>query len=99
MPPEGAGDGYACLYGNRHFADGPRLLTLFRVRPGADLAIRSEVATEARPDSGRLVWRVDKGGDRVVTGRYYAVFEERVPLSPYGRNLCPGFRSGEFSLP
>jgi hypothetical protein len=97
MPPEAGGGGFACLEGNRHFDDGPRLLTLFKVRPGADLSIRNEVGTQAKPSSGRLVWKVEQ--DTIVPGRYYVAFEERQPLTPYGPNQCPGFRSAEFRLP
>jgi hypothetical protein len=97
MPPESGGGGFACLEGNRHFDDGPRLLTLFKVRPGADLVIRGEVGAQARPSSGRLLWKIEK--ETAVPGHYYVVFEERQPLSPYGPNQCPGFRSTEFALP
>jgi hypothetical protein len=97
MPIEAGGGGFACLEGNRHFDDGPRLLTLFKVRPGADLVIRPEVGTQAHPSSGRLLWKIAR--ETVVAGRYYVVFEERQPLSPYGPNQCPGFRSSEFTLP
>ena len=97
MPPEGDGDGFACLEGNRHFDDGPRLLTLFKVKPGADLAIRHEVGTATRPSSGRVLWKVEKAA--IAPGHYYVVFEERQPLTPYGPNQCPGFRSAEVRLP
>ncbi len=98
MPPEaGGGQGFACLYGNRHFDGGSRLLTLFEVRPGPDLVIRSEVGTRARLGSGRLLWKLE--WDTVAAGRYYVAFEERQPLTPYGPNQCPGFRSAEFALP
>ncbi len=97
MPPEAGGGSFACLEGNRHFDDGPRLLTLFKVRPGADLAIRGEVGPQAKPSSGRLVWKVEK--DTIAPGRYYVAFEERQPLSAHGPNQCPGFRSAEVGLP
>jgi hypothetical protein len=97
MPPESGGAGFACLEGNRHFDDGPRLLTLFMVRPGADLVISHEVGTAARPSSGRVLWKVEKA--KIAPGHYYVVFEERQQLAPYGPNHCPGFRSAEFRLP
>jgi hypothetical protein len=98
MPPTASGEsGFACLYGNRHFPDGPRLLKVYAVRPGVDRAISGAIGAEAKPGSGRLVWKADK--DIVFGGRYYVAFEERVPLSPYGPNECPGFRSREVTLP
>ena len=97
MPPEDGGAGFACLEGNPHFPDGPRLLTLFRVRAGADRTIRAKIGTLAQPSSGRLLWKVEK--ETIAPGRYYVVFAERQPLSPYGPNQCPGFRSAEFRLP
>jgi len=97
MPPESGGSGFACLEGNPHFPDGPRLLTLLRARPGPDLAIRAKIGTLAQPGSGRLLWKVEKA--TIAPGPYYVVFAERQPLSPYGPNQCPGFRSSEFRLP
>lgn len=96
MPPEAGGAGFACLEGNRHFDDGPRLLTLFKVKPGPDLVIRQKVGTATKPSSGRVLWKVEKP---VTPGSYYVVFEERQPLTPYGPNQCPGFRSAQFELP
>lgn len=96
MPPESGGSGFACLEGNRHFDDGPRLLTLFKVKPGPDLVVQHEVGTGTKPSSGRVLWKVEK---RITPGSYYVVFEERQPLTPYGPNQCPGFRSAEFRLP
>jgi hypothetical protein len=98
LPPAGGGgEGFPCLYGNRHFVDGPRLLTVFKVQPGPDPAVTRAVGAEAKPASGRLVWKVEK--KLLVDGRYYAAFEARQPLSPYGPNECPGFDSGETKLP
>lgn len=97
LPPESGGSGFACLEGNRHFDDGPRLLTLFKVKPGPDLAIQREVGAAAEPSSGRVLWKVEKA--TIAPGHYYVVFEERQPLTPYGPNQCPGFRSAEFRLP
>jgi len=97
MPPIPAG-GFACLEGNRRFDDGPRVLHLYLVKPGPDRPLLDiyGAGTEARPASGRLFWKVNKP---LVTGSYYVVFEERVPLSPYGRNECPGFESHPTALP
>ena len=97
MPPEAGGGGFACLEGNRHFDDGPRLLTLFKVKPGPDLVIGHEVGTATKPSSGRVLWKFEK--TQISPGNYYVVFEERQPLTPYGPNQCPGFRSAEFRLP
>lgn len=97
MPPDPAAGGFACLEGNRHFSDGPRLLTIYRVTPGHDRLIVAEVPAEARPESGRLLWKAERS--TVVPGRYYAEFEARIPLTPYGGNECPGFRSREAALP
>jgi hypothetical protein len=96
MPPESGGTGFACLEGNRRFDDGPRLLTLFKVRPGPDLVVQHEVGTVTKPSSGRVLWKAEK---RITPGGYYVVFEERQQLAPYGANQCPGFRSAEFRLP
>jgi hypothetical protein len=70
---------------------------VFRVGPGADRAVTEAVGAEAKPSTGQLIWKADK--QVVPAGRYYAAFEERVPLTPYGANECPGFRSREASLP
>jgi len=100
MPESGPeADPFPCLIGNRHFSDGPRRVNVYRVMPGPDKRIfsRNGVGAEARLDSGRLVW---KGGREVVLpGRYYAEFEERIPLHPYGSNECPAFRSPLVRLP
>jgi hypothetical protein len=96
MPPRGT-EGYACLYGNKHFDDGPRLLTVFRAQSGPDQAVTEAVGAEADPSSGRLAWKADVDG--LTPGRYYAEFEERIRLSPYGGNECPGFSSRAVVLP
>ena len=85
------------MEGNRHFADGPRLLTIYRLQPGEDREIVSEVGAAALPGSGRLVWKAEKR--RIPDGLYYAEFEARIPLTPYGGNDCPGFRSRAAILP
>jgi hypothetical protein len=100
MPPAAAaaaGEKLACLYGNRHFAEGPRLLKVYRVQPGPDQAVTDVFPAEAKPSSGYLIWKAEK--KVVVRDRYYVAFEERVPISPYGANECPGFRSAEVALP
>jgi hypothetical protein len=96
MPPDVAG-GFACLEGNRHFADAPRLLAIYRVQPGSDLEVVSEVPTGAQAGSGRLLWKAEKGP--IAPGLYYAEVEARIPLTPYGGNDCPGFRSRVAMLP
>lgn len=97
MPPDAGAGGFACLQGNRHFPDGPRQLTIYRVQPGGDRKVVSDVAAEAQSDSGRLVWKAQRGA--VASGLYYAEFEPRIPLTPYGGNDCPGFRSRPTMLP
>lgn len=97
MPPDPLVGGFACLEGNRHFADGPRLLTIYRMQPGVDREIVGEVGAEARPESGRLAWKAKRGS--ISPGLYYAEFEARIPLTPYGGNDCPGFRSRPAMLP
>jgi hypothetical protein len=98
MPARRSEDGgFACLYGNPHFPEGPRLLRVYAARPGGDVAISGAIRAEAKPDSGRLVWKAEK--EVVPSGRYYVAIEERLRLSPYGANECPGFRSREVVLP
>jgi hypothetical protein len=100
MPSIGAGrSGFACLEGNRFDPEGPRRLNVYAERPGEDTALLDSYGqgAEARPASGRLLWKVDKA--RLAPGRYYVAFEERIRLSPYGRNECPGFRSRAVTLP
>jgi Excalibur calcium-binding domain len=93
------GERFACLHGNEHFANGPRRLNVYKVLPGPDkplLRRRFGIGAEANSDNGRLVWKLDA---KHVRGRYYVAFEERIPLHPYGRNQCPGFRSRAIELP
>jgi hypothetical protein len=96
---EATGGGFACLEGNRFEPEGPRRLNVYAERPGADIALLDTYGqgAEARPASGRLLWKVDKS--RLASGRYYVAFEDRIRLSPYGRNECPGFRSAATALP
>jgi hypothetical protein len=94
---ESAEGGFACLQGNRHYPDGPRLLKVYRALPGPDRAVSRDLGAEARPDSGRLLWKLDR--EVVPPGRYYAAFEERIRPSPYKSSECPGFRSRATYLP
>lgn len=90
---------FACLTGNRRWPDGPRWVNVYRVEPGGDASILGPhlASAEAKPATGRLVWKVDK--PLKIPGRYYAAFEESVRTSPYGRNPCPEFRSRTIALP
>jgi hypothetical protein len=98
MPPKPDGSGeFACLTGNRHFPDGPRLLRIYRVRAGADLAISPDIAAGAMRESGTLVWKFERRP--VPTARYYVVFEAKIPTAPYAPSECPGFRSPAVVLP
>jgi hypothetical protein len=93
---DGSG-GFACLTGNRHFPDGPRLLKIYRVLPGPDRAITPDIAAGATPETGALAWKFER--KHVPTGRYYAVFEAKIPTAPYAPTECPGFRSAAALLP
>jgi hypothetical protein len=98
MPRKADGSGgFACLAGNRHFPDGPRLLRIYRVLPGPDRAISPDIAAGATPENGTLVWKFER--KRVATGRYYVVFEETIPTAPNAPSECPGFRSPATLLP
>ncbi|MBK5219879.1 MAG: hypothetical protein JJE35_08845 [Thermoleophilia bacterium] len=100
MPPNGTGGTeIPCLYGNRHFDDAPRKVNIFRVTPSGDKPLIGEFKgkAEARPESGHLLWKAEKS--HPLFGRYYVAFEERIPLSPYGPNECPGFSSRPTLLP
>jgi hypothetical protein len=97
MPVDDSDGAFACLAGNRHFAEGPRLLRIHRITSRGDRVISRTLGAEARPASGRLVWKLDR--KVVPPGRYYAAFEEEVRLSPYKPSECPGFRSAETRLP
>lgn len=100
MPPLVSGNGeFACLSGNRHWPDGPRWVNVFRVKPDGDVSILGThmASAEAKPATGRLVWKADK--PLKIPGRYYAAFEESIRTSPYGANPCPEFRSRIVSLP
>lgn len=100
MPPRGGGEGEAaCLYGDRHSDESPRKVNIFRVTPNGDKGLVGEYGgkAEALPASGRLIWKVE----RVIAepGRYYAAFQERIRVTPYGPTECPGFNSQPTLLP
>lgn len=98
MPLKDDGSGeFACLTGNRHFPDGPRLLRIYRARPGSDLAVSPDIATAVEPETGTLVWKFERR--RVPTDRYYVVFEAKIPTAPYAPSECPGFSSRPVVLP
>jgi hypothetical protein len=90
---------HPCMLGNRHFDDGPRRLNVYRVVPGPDKRIfpREGIGAESREETGKLVWKAEH--EVVLPGRYYAEFEERIRLTPYGENECPAFRSHVVALP
>jgi hypothetical protein len=98
MPAARSGkERFPCLRGNAKGPEGPRRLSVYRVEPGADRQILGAVGAEARPDSGRLLWKVERPPP--APGSYYVAFTEAIPLTPYGRSECPGFRSREVKLP
>lgn len=98
MPPKDDGSGeFACLTGNRHFPDGPRLLRIYRAGPGPDRPISPDIAAGAKPETGTLVWKFVRR--LVPTARYYVVFEAKIPSAPYAPSECPGFRSHATLLP
>ena len=98
MPAKTDGSGeFACLTGNRHFPDGPRLLRIYRVMPGPDRGISADIAAGATPENGTLVWKFER--KHIPTGRYYVVFEEKIPTAPNASSECPGFRSPTTLLP
>lgn len=100
MPTRASAEaGFACLYGNRHFDDAARKVNVFRVTSSGDKPLLGEYrgAAEARPESGRLLWKAEKA--KPLPGLYYATFEERIPTTPYGRNECPAFSSQPAQLP
>jgi hypothetical protein len=96
MPRTGEGE-FACLEGNPHFADGPRLVRLMQEKPGRDRPLFHSVRTEVRKATGRLVWKVNV--KLPGSGRYYARFAEKLRLRPFGPNECPAFRSRPAALP
>ncbi|HEX3240437.1 MAG TPA: hypothetical protein VHR18_09910 [Solirubrobacterales bacterium] len=99
MPPANGGAGYPCLRGNRHFDDAPRKVNIFRITPSGDKSLLGEFQgkAEAQPETGQLFWKAEIANP--PTGRYYVTFVERIPLTPYGPNECPGFSSQPTLLP
>jgi len=94
----GGEERFPCLRGNPKGPLGPRRLNVYRVTADGDRAILDQVVgAEARPESGRLLWKVPRVA--IAPGRYYVAFTESIPLTPYGRSKCPGFRSRETTLP
>ncbi len=100
MPPLAAGNGeFACLTGNRFEPESSRLLRIYRVKRGGDVAVLGSQtrSAEARKASGRLVWKADKRLS--VPGRYYVAFEASIRTEPYSPTPCPEFRSRPTRLP
>jgi hypothetical protein len=101
LPRSASGnDDYPCMVGNSHFLEGPRRLNVFKVEPGGGgkpIFAQRGIGAEARPSSGRLLWRADR--KVVIPGSYYAEFEERARSSPRGNSECPSFRSETVKLP
>lgn len=99
LPPNRSGGEYPCLIGNRHFADAPRRLNIYKVSGEGDKALFNQfgLGAEAQPSTGRLIWRADK--KTVIPGLYFAEFEERARTSAYGGTECPAFRSPVVRLP
>lgn len=98
MPAAGTGEEtYPCLFGDRKGPLGARHLNVYRVEPGGDRPILGLVRAEARPESGRLLWKAPRA--TLAPGVYYVAFEERIRMAPYGPNECPGFRSSAVPLP
>jgi|GEM_PF-2464547 len=99
MPEDPSGEGYTCLHGNRRFPDGARTLNVYRVVRGKARPLRPRrvgIPAQADPATGTLVWKLKA---RKPRGRFFAAFEARIPLAPYGRNQCPGFRSYTIQMP
>jgi hypothetical protein len=99
MPPRPDSGEYPCLVGNLHFIDAARRVRIFKVTVDGDKLIADPrgAGVEAKPVTGRLVWRMDR--KVLAPGRYFAEFEERQATSPSGGSECPAFRSPVVSLP
>jgi len=99
MPAAPAGGEAPCLYGNKNFPDASRRLNVYKVRADGDMPLlgRYKAGAEANPELGKLIWKVERAN--LIRGEYYVAFDERVRLSPYGRNECPGFSSRPTLLP
>jgi hypothetical protein len=88
---------FPCLRGNGKGPEGPRRLSVYRVGSNGDRRLVGAIPAEARPESGRLFWKLERPVP--APGTYYVAFREAIPLTPYGRSRCPGFRSREVRLP
>jgi hypothetical protein len=99
MPSGSGGGGAPCLYGDRQSDDSPRKVRIFRITPNGDVPLLGANAgkAEARPASGRLLWKAEEV--LPAPGSYYATFEERIRVTPYGPTECPGFSSQPTLLP
>ncbi len=99
--PRGSGKGGVhCLYGDRRGGNSPRKVHVFRITSSGDKPLLGDGyagKAEALSASGRLLWKAEKAVP--VAGRYYASFEERIRLTPYGRSECPSFSSQPTLLP
>jgi hypothetical protein len=96
VPPGGRA---SCLYGNKNFPNSSRRLNVYKVRSDGDKPLlgRYKAGAEAQPETGKLIWKVERPG--LIPARYYVSFDEKVRTSPYGRNPCPGFSSQPTLLP
>ncbi|HZO05435.1 MAG TPA: hypothetical protein VFB52_03545 [Solirubrobacterales bacterium] len=99
MPAALDGGESPCLYGNKNYPDASRRFNIYKVRTDGDKPLlgRYKAGTQADPAAGTLIWKVERAD--LVQARYYVAFDERVPLTPYGRNECPGFSSVPTLLP
>lgn len=97
--PQAPGGQAPCLYGDRIDPDSARKYNVFRVGSRGDRALLREYGrgTAANPESGQLLWRVDR--PTLPSGRYYVVLEERIRTGPNARVECPGFSSRPTVLP
>ncbi len=88
-----------CMFGNKNFPDASRRLNIFKVRADGDKPLlgRYRAGVEARPEEGKLIWKVERGN--LIAAKYYVSFDERIRTSPNGRNPCPGFSSRPTLLP
>lgn len=99
MPAALDGGESPCLYGDKSYPDASRRFNIYKIRTDGDKPLlgRYKAGAQADPAAGTLVWKVERAN--LVQARYYVAFDERVPLTPYGRNECPGFNSVPTLLP
>lgn len=97
--PVPAGGEAPCLYGNKNYPNSSRRLNVFKIRSDGDKPLlgRYKAGAEAQPETGRLIWKVER--PNLISAKYYVSFDERIRTSPYGRNPCPGFSSRPTLLP